>query len=174
MNNSSAGEDVVVEIAIPAGASEAASESRITTLGEPGQEPFGRFRRRLERFKGLADEQDFSGSLDDESELKLQLMLLREENARLKAARHQPADAGTVIDRARRLAATSEEGERLDDAWTLLGECLVIREGLDQVCAEIQLAIDGVRDRLAALATTIERASSSDRSRADADNRISA
>jgi hypothetical protein len=50
----------------------------------------------------------------------------------------------------------------------------VIREGLDQVCAEIQLAIDGVRDRLAALATTIERASSSDRSRADADNRISA
>jgi hypothetical protein len=161
----------VVEIGLPAGA---ASESRIGTLGEPGQEPFGRFRRRLERFKSLADEQDFSGSLDDESELRLQVMLLREENARLKAARHQPADVGSVIDRARLLAAPGEDGERLDDAWTLLGECLVIHEGLDQVCVEIQAAMDGIRDRLAALEERIRRASSSDESGLDAASQISA
>ena len=49
-----------------------------------------RFRRRLERFRGAAGDTDgFTGS-DDEAELKLQLMLLREENARLKSTRHQP------------------------------------------------------------------------------------
>jgi hypothetical protein len=119
-------------------------------------EPAGRFRRRLERFKGLADTLDLPGSLDDEAELKLQLMLLREENARLKAARHQPPSAGTMIDRVRMLPTPATEAEQADDAWSLLADCLVIREGLDQACVEITRAIESVRDRLETIADRID------------------
>jgi hypothetical protein len=119
-------------------------------------EPAGRFRRRLERFKGLADTLDLPGSMDDEAELKLQLILLREENARLKAARHQPSSTGTVIDRVRMLPTPATEAEQADDAWSLLADCLVIREGLDQACVEITRAIESVRDRLETIADRID------------------
>ncbi len=121
----------------------------------PADEPLGRFRRRFERFKGVGDPEALPGSPNDEIELKLQLMLLREENARLKAARFQPADTGTVIDRVRLLGAAAD-GELMDDAWALLGDCLVIREGLDEVCVELQNAIASIRERLEALAVRIE------------------
>jgi hypothetical protein len=162
----------VVEIN-SAGSLDPASAPDVQPLGEPGREPYGRFRRRMERFKGIADKHDFSGALDDESELKLQLMLLREENARLKAAHHQPPDSGTMIDRVR-LLATPIEAELLDDAWTLLGECLVIREGLDQACIEVQEAISSVRERLATLAVKIDRTTASERSDSDAESQLSA
>lgn len=119
-------------------------------------EPAGRFRRRLERFKGLAETLDLPGSMDDEAELKLQLMLLREENARLKAARYQPSSTGTVIDRVRMLPTPATEAEQADDAWSLLADCLVIREGLDQACVEITRAIESVRDRLETIADRID------------------
>jgi hypothetical protein len=157
----------VVEIAVP-------SEADIQPLGAPAREPYARFRRRIERFKGAADAHDLTDPLDDEAELGLQVMLLREENARLKAARHKPADAGTLIDQVRLLSAPGEEGEALDDAWTLLGECLVIREGLDQACIEVQAAINGVRDRLAALAVRIENRAPSHASGQDEASQISA
>jgi hypothetical protein len=166
--------DVVVETAVRGVAADAASETAHQPLVEPDREPFGRFRRNLERFKGMADGQEFDGSLESEAELKLQLMLLREENARLKAARHQPADIGTVVDRVRLLAAPREGGELVDDAWTILGECLVIREGLDHACAEIQAAVDTVRDRLAELAVKIEATMPSDSSDSDAATQLSA
>jgi hypothetical protein len=44
----------------------------------------------------------------------------------------------------------------LDEAWTMLSECLVIQEGLDRACIEIQSAIGDVRDRLSALAIRFE------------------
>lgn len=166
--------EVVVETAVPGGAADTASETDHQPLVDPDREPFGRFRRNLERFKGMADGQEFDGSLDGEAELKLQLMLLREENARLKAARHQPADIGTAVDRVRLLAAPREDGELVDDAWTILGECLVIREGLDHACVEIQAAVDSVRDRLAELAVKIEATMPSDSSDSDAATQLSA
>jgi hypothetical protein len=119
-------------------------------------EPVSRFRRRIERFKGAADAGDLPGSLDDESELRLQLMLLREENARLKSARHQPASPGSVIDRVRVLGTPATDAEDLDNAWALLSDCMRIREGLDEACLEIQSAIDSVRDRLLSIAERIE------------------
>jgi hypothetical protein len=124
--------------------------------GEPGRG----FRRRLERFKGLAETHELPGSLADEAELRLQLMLLREENARLKAARHQPPSPGTAIDRVRMLATPATEAEQADDAWSVLADCLVIRESLDQACVEIHRAITSVRDRLDGIADRIDGSTS--------------
>ncbi|MGO9974788.1 MAG: hypothetical protein ACLP01_18680 [Solirubrobacteraceae bacterium] len=82
---------------------------------------------------------------DEDSDLKLTVMLLRGENARLKAARHDPSDVDTLIDGMRRLGAEKGGAEMIDEAWTLLSECLLIREGLEQACAEIQAAIGAVQ-----------------------------
>lgn len=122
------------------------------SAGEAKREPFTRFRR----LRGDANTQADGATAEDETALKLQIMLLSEENARLKAARHRPSDVGTLIDQMRLLAARDGEGEVLDEAWTMLSECLVIREGLDRACIEIQSAIDDVRDRLGALAIRFE------------------
>lgn len=106
---------------------------------------------RFRRLRGDARTQANGALGEDETALKHQVMLLSEENARLKAARHRPSDVGTLIDQMRQLAAREGEGEALDEAWTMLSECLVIQEGLDQACIEIQSAIGDVRERLAAL-----------------------
>jgi hypothetical protein len=132
-----------------------------------GYEPFARFRRRLERFRGDADAQDHSNSLDEEAELRLQVMLLREENARLKEARHRPPDVGTLIDRLRLIAEQKGESETLDEAWTLLSECLVIREELVQACTEIGAAIGVVHERLRNLAVKIDGLSPEDAAQND-------
>ncbi|MGH2856143.1 MAG: hypothetical protein ACRDMJ_01515 [Solirubrobacteraceae bacterium] len=126
------------------------------------REAFGRFRRRFDRIRALPDLGAESSSPDDEAELEIKVMLLHEENARLKSARHRPSDFGSAIDRARVLsladaqaeaeAEADADAERLDDAWAVLSECMAIREGLDQVCAELQGAIETVRERLSTLA----------------------
>ncbi len=156
LSNGATDSEVVVEFSAPSAAVGARSEHPDGSLGAPGREPFGRFRRSFERIKGLPDADAAPGSIGDEAELKLQLMLLREENARLKAARHQPPSTGSAIDRVRLLSASTANDDLLDDASALLSECLMIREGLDQACAEIQSAISAVRERLLALTLTIE------------------
>lgn len=118
--------------------------------------PFAKFQRRMERFRTTAPEA-VEHPTDDEPELRLQLMLLREENARLKAGRHQPAAAGTLIEEVRALGAQSDL-EALDDVWSLIGECLQIQGGLDQACAEIIGAVENVRQRLGVVADKIENA----------------
>jgi hypothetical protein len=114
------------------------------------------FRRRLERFRGAVSDPDGFSNSDGEAELKLQLVLLREENTRLKAARHQPAGPGSAIDRVRSLTDTARAGDALDDTFSLIGECLAVREGLDQVCLEIGTALDAVRGRLQEIAEQAE------------------
>jgi hypothetical protein len=151
VNHSELESDNVLEMSVTDAESEhGASDDEFH--GEPGS----RFRRRLERFKGLAETHELPGSLDDEAELRLQLMLLREENARLKAARHQPPSPGTAIDRVRMLSTPATEAEQADDAWSVLADCLVIRESLDQACVEIQRAISSVRDRLDGITDRID------------------
>jgi hypothetical protein len=147
--------DNQVVVGIPAGADGVESEQSRPSRGRTDNES-GRFRRRFERFKGSSEDHGLAGSFDDEDDLRLQLMLLREENARLKAARHKPADTGSMIDRVRILAQQSGNDELLDESWSLLAECLALREGLDQACVEIQAAIGSVRARLAALGVEIE------------------
>ena len=145
--------DVVVPISAP---DKGGKVEQCEADANMSPEPQRRFRRRLERFRGIVEEQGIPESLDDEDELRLQVMLLREENARLSAARHKPPDPGTLIDHVRMLGARSEASEVLDETWSILSECLALREGLDQACVEIQAAISSVRDRLGKLAAQID------------------
>lgn len=100
--------------------------------------------------------------VDGDSELEVELMLLREENARLKVAHHRSSDIGAVIDQIRGLAVADADpqagaevreldGDRGDEIWTALSELLVIREGLEQVCDEMESAIGAVRERIRSL-----------------------
>jgi hypothetical protein len=116
------------------------------------RESAGRFRRA----RGDAHSTAADSAAQDELALKLQVMLLSEENARLKAERHRPSDIGTLIDQMRGLGDQEGPGEVLDEAWTMLSECLVIRQGLEQACAEIQLAIAGVQRRLGSLTVRLD------------------
>jgi hypothetical protein len=117
-------------------------------------EPRARFRGRLERLRGDADA--YGRQSEETANLKLELMLLREENARLKADRHRPSDLGTLIDQLRLVAAQKGEAEMIDEGWTLVSESLSIREGLEQACLEIQAAIEAVQERLRSLALQLD------------------
>jgi hypothetical protein len=130
----------------------ASSDPSKTATDRPERELFARLRR----FRGDVDAQTNGAGTEDEVALKLQVVLLSEENARLKAERHRPSDVGTLIDQMRQLGAQEGEGEMLDEAWTMLTECLLIREGLDRACIEIQSAIGDVRARLGSLAVRLD------------------
>lgn len=130
---------------------QAPSPSRVSSA-KLASEPSSRFRRA----RGDAHPAAGDTAAQEELALKLQVMLLSEENARLKAERHRPSDIGTLIDQMRELGDQEGPGEVLDEAWTMLSECLVIRQGLEQACAEIQVAIAGVRERLGSLTIRLD------------------
>jgi hypothetical protein len=139
-----------------AAASANSERSQPQTVSRLETEPFQGFKRRLERARGLIEEQEFAASVEQEDDLRLKVMLLQEENARLKAARHKPADPGSLIEEMRLLVDSSAVAELLDETWSVLGECLALREGLDRACIEIQAAMTSVRERLSALGVKIE------------------
>lgn len=147
--------DVVVATAA-AGATSGPERPPSHPVARLETEPFQGFKRRLERARGLIEEQEFTASVEQEDDLRLKVMLLQEENARLKAARHKPADPGTVIEEMRMLVDSSAVAEVLDETWSILGECLALREGLDRACIEIQAAMTSVRERLSTLGVKIE------------------
>jgi hypothetical protein len=152
--DSSVDDEVVVEIA---GGGVVESGQSPGQAGKPvDSAPLARFKRRLERYRGLAEEEAFISSFDDEEGLKLQVMLLREENARLKAGHQKPSDLGSLIESVRTLSDPADPNELVDESWGVLAECAVLREGLDQACIEIQAALNSVRERLATLGTRIE------------------
>jgi hypothetical protein len=133
---------------------ETAAEAALAALvndvpAEPAQA--GRLRRRLARFRGDSDALREAAGADADVDQELTLMLLREENARLKAERHRPAGVGVMVERLRLVATEEAAGDAADDVWSLLSECLAIREGLDHACNEIHAAISSVQERLAAL-----------------------
>jgi hypothetical protein len=107
------------------------------------------------RFRRVALEDDrWSGAGDPLDSVHAELVLLREENARLKAAQHRRADVGRLLDRARSLpAATADSGGASDDTAQLLFDGLVIRESLLEICREIERAMVAFEAKLDALAT---------------------
>ena len=83
--------------------------------------------------------------------LEAELALLREDNARLKAAQHRPPDLGAVVDRVRALpahAAEAARGAAGDEAAQLLAEGLELRDSLLHVCEELASSIALVESRL--------------------------
>jgi hypothetical protein len=151
------GTEVVVGVA-GAGGHNASTQSEPSSVArlETEQVKVNGFKRKLVRAKGLIEEQEFTGSTDQEDDLRLQVLLLQEENARLKAARHKPADPGSLIEEVRALADSSSVNDLLDETWSVLGECLALREGLDRACIEVQAAMTSVRERLSALGVKID------------------
>ena len=120
-----------------------------------------RGRRRFRRVAGTLEDDGRPGAGDPLDSVHAELVLLREENARLKAAQHRRADVGRLLDRARSLpAAAADSGGASDDTAQLLFDGLVIRESLLEICREIERAMVAFEAKLDALATAaVERPS---------------
>lgn len=115
----------------------------------PTDEPFEprrRFRRRTDRPEALG------GDAEGLAVVHAELLLLREENARLKAAQHQRADVSRLIGRARSLTNAELDHDSLsDDVEQLLVEGLLIRESLLEICQEIERSMVAFEGKLNAL-----------------------
>jgi hypothetical protein len=112
-----------------------------------------RARRRFGRMGSLSDDER-AGLGEPVASMHAELLLLREENARLKAAQHRRADVSRLLDRARSLptAAADRDGAS-DDTAQLLFDGLVIRESLLEICREIERAMVAFEAKLDALAS---------------------
>ncbi|MGZ4277617.1 MAG: hypothetical protein ACXVVU_13230 [Solirubrobacteraceae bacterium] len=113
-----------------------------------------RQRRRFRRVAGSLEDDGRAAGGEPLASVHAELVLLREENARLKAAQHRRADVSRLLDRARSLpAATADSGGASDDTAQLLFDGLVIRESLLEICREIERAMVAFEAKLDALAT---------------------
>jgi hypothetical protein len=110
-----------------------------------------RARRRFRRSRP-SDAAETNATNESLASLHGELVLLREENARLKAAQHRRSDIGRLLGRARSLPSAETDGERLeDDAAQLLVDGLVVRESLLEICEEIERSMVAFGARLNAL-----------------------
>jgi hypothetical protein len=108
-------------------------------------------RRRFERSASTA-------APDPRAALEAEVVLLREENARLKAARNRQHDVEDLLERARSLRAGEiERGNLADETTQMLVEGLVIRESLIEICHEIERAMVVFEARLDALASAADQ-----------------
>jgi hypothetical protein len=81
--------------------------------------------------------------------LRAELILLREENASLKASRNQPVDLGRLTRTVRAVPAPPEHAGAVgDDHVQALVDARVLRESLLDACREIRVAMVGVEERL--------------------------
>jgi hypothetical protein len=83
--------------------------------------------------------------------LRAELLVLREENIRLKSRENQRADLGRLLERARALPSTDVDAEVGDEAAQMLAGGLVVRQSLIAMCDEMQHAMAGVAAKLEAL-----------------------
>jgi hypothetical protein len=108
-----------------------------------------RFGRRNADFQALEVAGESLGAL------RAELVLLREENARLKSAPHQAPDIVQLLGRARSLTSARLDDDSVADETTrVLVEGLVIRESLLEICQEIERAMVSFEARLKALEST--------------------
>lgn len=118
-----------------------------------------RLRRSIEHARGESGaDRSQAAVADDELDLRVQLMLLREENARLKSELYRPADVGTAISRLRALASSTDEAELGDRALGLLAQALAVSAGVERACIELEAAAGAVRARLGRLALAADEA----------------
>jgi hypothetical protein len=108
-------------------------------------------RRRFGRTRPVAVEDNGHG--ETLASLHAEVVLLREENARLKAQRHQESDIASLLGRARSVRSTAADLESVtDDTAQLLVDGLVIRESLLEICQEIERSMVAFQAKLNALA----------------------
>jgi hypothetical protein len=87
--------------------------------------------------------------------LRAELLVLREENIRLKSRRHQRADIGGLLESARALPSADADADAdadvADEAAQMLAHGLAIRQSLMALCDEMQYAMAAVASKLEAL-----------------------
>jgi hypothetical protein len=104
----------------------------------------------LRRFRASA--RRASNDADFLSSVQAELVLLREENARLRFKRAQRPDADSMIERLHALsAAQPPSADHRDEAWHLVSEALVMREVLIDICTEIGQTAITLQTRLSNL-----------------------
>ena len=113
-----------------------------------------RGRRRFRRVAGTLDDDGRPGAGDPLDSVHAELVLLREENARLKSAPHQGADISSLLLRARSAPSRLDDRSVADETTRVLVEGLVIRESLLEICQEIERAMVSFEARLKALEST--------------------
>ncbi|MDA0168484.1 hypothetical protein OJ998_05235 [Solirubrobacter taibaiensis] len=105
----------------------------------------------VDRTRRFSRRTDQPGAENDSlAELHAELVLLREENARLKAAEHAGPDIEGVLGRARRLSEARIDSDE-DEATSVLVEGLAIRESLLEICGQIERVMVRFETRLRAL-----------------------
>jgi hypothetical protein len=110
-------------------------------------------RRRFERPSAASP-----GAADSRAALEAEVVLLREENARLKAAKHQRHNVGDLLERTRSLRTEElDRGNLADETAQMLVEGLVIRESLIEICHEIERSMVIFEARLDALASAADQ-----------------
>jgi hypothetical protein len=119
-------------------------QDHLTTADDSERpQPFRRFRASAGRSGGDA------GYLES---IQSELVLLREENARLRFQRAQPPGADSMIERLKALSVAQPPSEDTrDEAWHLISEALVMRDVLIDVCKEIGQTAVILQTRLSAL-----------------------
>jgi len=148
--------DRVVAVGLPgaagaSGSARADPEDQIQTAQQTPRRDHkrsARVRRAIDRLRQDSDTPWTEASGDEVAELKLELLLLREENARLKADRHRPPDLGTLIDYLRFVGDPAANLTTHDDAWSVLCDCLALHEALTQAHRENKTAIRAIEQRL--------------------------
>ncbi|MEA2232940.1 MAG: hypothetical protein QOD83_2756 [Solirubrobacteraceae bacterium] len=85
--------------------------------------------------------------------VETELVLLREENARLRLERAQRPGAGPMIERLKTLSTCEPpDQDHRDEAWHLISQALVMRDVLIDVCKEIGQTTTTLQTRLSDLA----------------------
>jgi uncharacterized small protein (DUF1192 family) len=144
----------VPDTAEPVGAKAAGAASALPeSVRVRRRSPLRRMWRQTARLRGQVGVAT-DGDLLSGDPLALEVVLLREELARLKAELHRPADLGSVIEHMRRVSAQVTYVQDEDDVWSAFGECLVSREAIAQASSEVEAAIGVLRERLGEGATT--------------------
>jgi hypothetical protein len=112
-----------------------------------------RARLRLRRPRAAPPRDEDAGG-EPLAALHAEVLLLREENARLRGAQHQRAELSGLLTRARSLPSTAIDRDTLgDDAAQLLIDGLVIRETLLEICEEVERSMVAFEAKLHALAS---------------------
>jgi hypothetical protein len=128
---------------------EAAAEWSLATELDPRPSVSAIDRRRFWRGRPSNGEQH-PGADESFESLEAELVLLREENARLKASQRQ--DLARLLGRARTLPAPEARRDGVaDEATQMLVEGLVIREALVEICQEIERSMVVFEAKLDAL-----------------------
>jgi hypothetical protein len=126
-----------------------ARRNRAEAVQVHGDEAVSSRRRRFER-----PSQASTGAADSRAALEAEVVLLREENARLKAARHQR----NLLERRRSPRSEGlERGNLADETAQMLVEGLVIRESLIEICHGIERSMAIFEARLDALASAADQ-----------------